>query len=55
MPRGQNFPTLIDKNRQNLSPVCSMISVGLNRQFLPVEEARAPDTIIGILKKKLRS
>jgi hypothetical protein len=31
-----------------------MISGNLSQQFLSAERARSPDTIIGILRKKLR-
>jgi hypothetical protein len=50
----QNLPFFIDKNWQYLPFVFSMISVDLSRQFLSANNAKTPDTIIGILEEKLR-
>ena len=48
------MPLLIDKNCQDLPSDYSMNSEDLKQQFLSEERARSPDTIIGILRKKLR-
>jgi hypothetical protein len=53
-PKKRKLSHLIDKNCQNIPPVSSMNSEDLSRQFLSLKGARAPDTIIGILRKKMR-
>jgi hypothetical protein len=53
-PKRRNLPTSNNKNCQKYFAIFAMNSMDLDQHFLALERARSPNTIIGILREKLR-